>query len=30
MDRVVSRGTLDYYLKPPLSLPESRKSRLEG
>ena len=27
MDR---RGTLDYYFKPPLSLPESRKARLEG
>jgi hypothetical protein len=27
MDR---RGTLDYYFKPPLGLPELRKSRLEG
>jgi hypothetical protein len=27
MDR---RGTLDYYFKPPLSLPESRIARLEG
>ena len=25
-----SRGTLDYYFKPPLSLPELRKCRLEG
>lgn len=24
------RGTLDYYFKPPLNLPELRKSRLEG
>lgn len=27
MDR---RGTLDYYLKPPFSLPELRRCRLEG
>ena len=27
MDRC---GTLDYYFKPPLSLPESRKARIEG
>jgi hypothetical protein len=25
-----SRGTLDYHFKPPLSLPELRKCRLEG
>ncbi len=24
------RGSLDYYFSPPLSLPESRQSRLKG
>ena len=30
LDEMDRRDTLDYYLKPPLSLPELRKCRLEG